>query len=134
MIENIDFNNPDHYAFGRGILDGGATPKVYSKGLINLRRHFDEEPIISKVVNDDGIIENKITDYICTLNFNKLVENGYRLDFDHTNLNIKIKLSEIKQHAVELAIHRIDVEAEILNKLIEHYLKLREEGKQTSLF
>ena len=49
MNDGFDFNKPEHYAFGMGMIDGGATSECLSRTMFDINTFFHKEPFYETV-------------------------------------------------------------------------------------
>jgi|LakMenEpi03Aug12_release.lakeMendotaPanAssembly.Ray.scaffolds.fasta_scaffold256395_3 hypothetical protein len=125
----FDFDKPEHYAFGMSILDGGMTFQTLNRTLKDIDLFFHKEPVYNNVyVNNE--VTRKQVDTIIILRADKIREFGYHLGEEYDNLEERESLNHIKEIAVELAVHRIDVVSELISKLLERHIGNSQSVKQ----
>ena len=113
----------DGRVFLGGMLNGGGG-EGYHRALKELNQFFDKE-FIEVLDEDSGEIKRKC---ILVLSKEKLKQLGYLKHFKNTkNLDQRISLDEYKMHAEELCKLGIDINALIIQKLMErHYEQIKE--------
>jgi hypothetical protein len=129
---NLDFNKPEDYAFGMSIIDGGATLSIFSSVMNDINMFFHKEPVYKTVIEDGEVVEKQV-DTILILRADKLRQNNCQIGEEYDDLEERTTLNHVKEIAVQLAQHRIDVCAELIAKLMERHIQNKEESKQVSL-
>ena len=131
-MAGFDFDKPEHYAFGMGMLDGGAALECFNRAMFDINKFFHKEPVYENVYIN-GEVKTKQVDTIVILRADKLRENGILLPEEFDNLEERESLNHIKEMSLQLAIHRIDVASELMSKLLERHINNKEESKQLIL-
>jgi hypothetical protein len=131
-MNDLDLNNPDHYTFAYGMIDGGMLHKCYNQALIDIDLYFHKEPVYKKIVEDGNVVEKQV-DTIIILRADKLRQNGYQIGNEYDDLEERESLNHLKDVFSQMGHHGIDMNSELISKLLERHIQNKEESKQFNL-
>ena len=62
-MSGFDFDKPEHYAFGIGILDGGMTFQTLNRMLKDIDLFFHKEPVYNNVYVNNEVVTLTAKEY-----------------------------------------------------------------------